>query len=57
MGGGGWSYNYSVSLSPNLCIMNFDLDLKVYGGLVVVVGGPMIFIILVYCKQIYKYGF
>ena len=57
MGGGGWSYNYSVSLSPNLCIMNFDLDLKVYGGLVVVVGGPMIIIILVYCKQIYKYGF
>ena len=36
MGGGGWcTYDYSVSLSPNLWIMTFDLDLDLDLGLTI----------------------
>ena len=54
-GGGGWSYDYSVSLSPNLWIMTFliqtwtlDFESLYYDfrfglkSLGWVVGGPMI---------------
>ena len=36
MGGGGWcTYDYSVSLSPNLWIMTFNLDLDLDLGLTI----------------------
>ena len=32
---GGWSYDYNVSLSPNLWIMTFNLDLDLDLGLTI----------------------
>ena len=46
MGGGGCTYDYSVSLSPNYWIMTFDLDLDLDLGLTILLNQALVLLVL-----------